>query len=219
MKSRLAIFLLAGCASPAFLFSQAPLPPPGGGQLAMPLREKMRDKFLDSLPPEVRKRFETAREMAVQDPKVKELKGRADAAAGEFRTAMRESMMKADPGLADVLKQQAAGKLGKDGDRNHGGQPPLSQLSEGDRQKLMAAREIAKDDPAVQQAEAKMKAATTPEERRAAAGEFHRAMRAALLKADPTLEPILDQIKPPAHPKRPGAGDGDNPAGPAPTNE
>jgi hypothetical protein len=61
----------------------------------------------------------------------------------------------------------------------------------------MAAREQAKNDPAVQAAETLKQNAKTPEERQAAMEQFHKAMQAALLKADPTLGPILDQMKPP----------------------
>jgi len=208
MKNRLAFILLAAIAVPVAGYSQAPDPKPETDQPGKQLREKMRDKFLDNLPPEIRARFEAAREKAMEDPKVKELKARADAAGGELRTAMREAMLKVDPGLAEILKQRAGNKPGKEADKKQPDRPALAQLSEGDRQKLLAAREQAKNDPDVQAADAKKKAATTPEDRRAAAEDFHKAMRSALLKADPSLEPILDQIKPAMRPHKPGPGTG-----------
>ena len=157
----------------------------------------MREKFLENLPPDVRARFEAAREKVMQDPKIKELKAKADSATGELRTAVREAMMKADPGLADLLKQNVGNKFkaGKDGGKPGAEHPNLDQLSDADRKKLMAARETAKADPTVQAAEEKRKAAATPEDRRAAEEEFHKAIRAAVLKADPSLEPILNQLK------------------------
>ncbi len=169
---------------------------PGGGG-------KMRDKMAEGLPPELRARFEAARDKAMQDPAIQELKKKADSASGEFRKAMRDAMMKADPGLAEILKERM-GKKSRDGKEGKRPEPPgFANLSEGDRQKLMSAREIAMDDPAVQAAEAKKEAAKSPEERRAASEEFHKAMKEALLKADPSLAPVLEQLKPPKHDKPP----------------
>ena len=189
------VILVAACALPAVLFSQEPTPPPAGEQPGGPRHEKLRgegrEKFLESLPPDVRARFEAAREKAMQDPNVIELKTKAEAAGNELRIAVREAMMKADPGLADLIKQNVGNKF-KEG--KEGGNPGLDQLSEGDRKKLKAAREVARTDPAVQAAEEKRRAATTPEAHRAAGEEFHKAMRAAVLKADPSLEPILDEL-------------------------
>jgi hypothetical protein len=176
-------------------------------------KPKGRDKMMSHLPPELRERFEAAREKAMQDPAIQELRKKADTAAEDFRKAMREAMMKADPGLADVLKDRMGGKPpgGKDGKRDGG--PGFANLSEGDRQKLMAAREKAKTDPAVQAAEAKKQAAKSPEERRAAGEEFHKAMKEALLKADPSLGPIIDQLKPPQGPPKPPMGPAMPPGG------
>jgi hypothetical protein len=156
----------------------------------------------DNMPPELRARFEAARAKAMEDPKMQELKKAADAAGEEFRKAMREAMMKADPGLADVLKSYKE----KMRDGKPGEPPGFANLSEADRQRLMAAREKAKDDPAVKAAEAKKSEAKTPEERRAAMEEFHKAMKAALLKADPNIGPLLDQLKPPQGPPPPPDG-------------
>jgi hypothetical protein len=55
------------------------------------------------------------------------------------------------------------------------------------RSSVQKARAIAKQAPAVQCAEAKLKFATTPEKRQKAGKEFHEAMRNAILTADPTL--------------------------------
>ena len=161
------------------------------------MKDHFRDKMMENLPPEIRARFEAAREKAMQDPAIQELKKKADTANDELRKAMRDAIVKADPGLADIIKERMKDKV-KDGKP---GEPPgFANLSEADRQKLMAAREKAKDDPAVQAAETLKKDAKTPEERHAAMEQFHKAMKAALLKADPTLGPILEQLKPPQGP-------------------
>jgi hypothetical protein len=64
----------------------------------------------------------------------------------------------------------------------------LSNLSSEERQKLQAARQKAMQDPSVQAAHNKM---------RAAHEEFRDAMRAAMLKADPSIQPILNKIPAP----------------------
>ena len=73
------------------------------------------------------------------------------------------------------------------GGPGHGGrwQQRLANLSPEERQKLMAARQKAMQDPAVQAAHDKM---------REARREFMTSMHAAMLKADPTIQPVLDKI-------------------------
>ena len=60
-----------------------------------------------------------------------------------------------------------------------------TNLSPEERQKLQAAEQQAMQDPAVQAARVKMQEADR---------EFRDAMRAAMLKADPSIQPILNKI-------------------------
>jgi len=78
--------------------------------------------------------------------------------------------------------------------RGHGGrwQQRLANLSPQEREKLKAARQQAMQDASVQAAHEKM---------RQAQKEFVDSMHAAMLKADPSIQPILDKI--------PRAGRGD----------
>jgi hypothetical protein len=64
-------------------------------------------------------------------------------------------------------------------------QQRLANLSPEEREKLKAARQKAMQDPSVQAAHEKM---------RQAREEFVTAMRSAMLKADPTIQPVLDKI-------------------------
>jgi len=202
MKIRLLIPVLAACTGP--LCAQSPQPagspspfPQRPGPAGEQMKERFRDKMMENLPPEIRARFEAAREKAMQDPNIQELKKNAETANEALRKAMREAILKADPGLEAIIKERMKDRM-KDGKP---GEPPgLSNLSEGDRQKLMAAREKAKNDPAVLAAEELKKNAKTPEERHAAMEQFHKAMKAALLNADPTLGPLLDELKAPQGP-------------------
>lgn len=66
-----------------------------------------------------------------------------------------------------------------------------ANLSEEDRTKLRAAHEKAMADPAVRAAHEKL---------RQARREFREVMRPALLKADPSIQSILDKMRP----ERPG---------------
>jgi len=90
--------------------------------------------------------------------------------------------------LAAAL-QFAPTVFGQDEDQSMGRkghwQQQLSNLSPDERQKLQAARHKAMQDPAVQSAHDKM---------RAAHKEFRDAMHAAMLKADPSIQPILNKI-------------------------
>jgi len=64
-------------------------------------------------------------------------------------------------------------------------QQRLGNLSPEEREKLKAAREKAMQDPAVQAAHEKM---------RQARQEFITSMRAAMVKADPSIQPVLNKI-------------------------
>ena len=68
-----------------------------------------------------------------------------------------------------------------------------TNLTEDERARLRAAHQKAMADPAVQAAREKL---------RQARREFREVMRPALLKADPSLQPILDKLRP-ERPDRP----------------
>jgi len=63
----------------------------------------------------------------------------------------------------------------------------LANLTEDERARLRAAHQKALTDPAVQAAREKLKQARR---------EFREVMRPALLKADPSIQPILDKLRP-----------------------
>lgn len=182
----------------------------GDGRMRM-----MKERFLENLPPETRQRFEAARNKALQDPKIQELRTGAETANRQFFDAMRKKMMEIDPGLKEIVEQQRGGKgprENKEGWREGGGREGagFAHLTDAEKEKLMAAREKAKADPAVQAAAKTKDEAATPEARKAAAEEFRKAMHLAVLKADPTMGPILEKMlpKPPAGGPVPG-GDGE----------
>ena len=153
-------------------------------------------KFLESLPPETRKRFEAAREKALQDPKLQELRHAAESAKTDFLKAMRDRMLEIDPGLADIVKKRASERKSW---KEKGG---LGNLSEDERQRLTSAREKAENDVAVQAAD---------EKRREASEEYRKVLREAMIKEDPSLVSLLEKMayKPPS---APNPADANNPA-------
>ena len=83
--------------------------------------------------------------------------------------------------FAPVLRAQDD----EQGGRGRRWEQRLANLSPEERQKLQTTRQKAMQDPAVQAARDKM---------RQARREFRDAMHAAMLKADPSVQPILNKI-------------------------
>jgi hypothetical protein len=193
--------IAALCGSPLLATAQQPaaadFPKHGHGDW------KKQRELIEALPEDVRNRFKEAREEAMRDPKIQALLQKAEAAGKELRDAVRDTIAAKDPELAtqlsDVLKKKEKDPATKEKKSRSDGQGEslIQKLPPAERDRLTAAREIAKQAPAVQSAEAAMKAAQTPEARREAARTFQKAMREAMLTADPSLGDILDQIKPP----------------------
>lgn len=147
----------------------------------------------------------------MKDPKIQALREEAEAASKKLREAMREVIATKNPELAAKLgdfvksKEKDAGPKEKKQRPAGAMESAIQKLPPAERDRLQAARDIAKQAPAVQSAEAAMKSAQTPEERREAAKNFHKAMREAMLTADPSLADVLDKIKPPKADPSPAA--------------
>ncbi len=199
-----------------------PPPPPARegmhrGGLGKERRDGPGKRFLERLSPEIRERFEAARAKALEDPALKALKEQAEKSNKEFFEALRKRMNEVDPGLEALVRGKGKPEGSREGrqwnrdGKNAGDREKRgpARLDEGERQRLMTAREAAKADPAVQAAKKKLKEAATPEERRAAFKEFSKTLREAILKADPTMESLLDKMPPHhAHPEgKEGKGD------------
>ena len=124
----------------------------------------------------------------------------ARASLDQAHKALNDAMVRIDPAVAPLLaKMKPAGMLrdGKGGPRmGWGGRRGLgmANLTEAERTQLKAAREQAQNDPAVLAARDAMKAATDPDARKAAHATFSQAMHDAMIKADPTVAPILEKM-------------------------
>lgn len=189
------------CGFPLLATAQQPTAKPES-QKHGPSEWRKQREFIESLPEEVRTQFKEAREEAMKDPKIQALREKAEAASKELRDAMREAIATKNPELAAKLGDFVKSKNKESGTKEKklrpagGMESEIQKLPPAERDRLQAAREIAKQAPAVQSAEAAMKSAQTPESRREAANMFHKAMREAMLTADPSLADVLDKIKP-----------------------
>ena len=162
------------------------------------------------LPPEEATRLAAAREKAKDDPTVRSLKEARDAIDQQLENAMNAAILSADPGLAPTLE-----KVKQSRDRAKGMRDRFESLSPEQRQQLKSARQAAKDDPAVVAAREKMKSADSPEARREAGQAMVEAMKSAMLKQNPDLAPLLEQLGPQGPPMRGSGG----PMGPSPGME
>lgn len=158
--------------------------------------------FGAKLTPEEHQKLSAAREKAKDDPTVRSLHETKQKLEEQLANAMRAAMLAADPSLGPTLD-----KIKEARERAKDMRDKFESLTPEQRQQLKSARQKAKDDPAVQAAREKMRDARGPEAKRAAAREMHEAMKAAMLKADPSLASLLDQLEPPG----PGGPDGPPP--------
>lgn len=198
-----AVFSAILCVSVSAMAQSDPTP---AGKPPMPplnqnSRNNMEQKIMEAIPEELRDRFKAARDAAMADPEVQDLKKKVDEASEAFRSAVRASMVKSDPELAANVQKIAnkwkenlkSGAPSKDKRKQF--ESVIQSLPPAEKDKFEKAREIARQAPAVQTAETKMQSAQNPKDRQAAAVEYQEAMRNAILTADPTLGPVIDTIR------------------------
>jgi len=101
----------------------------------------------------------------------------------KMKSLMTMSILAAALQTTPISFGQDANEPGKGGPRHQ--EERFANLSADEREKLKAARQKAMQDPVVQAAQ---------EKRRQADKEFHDALHASMLKADPSIQPILDKM-------------------------
>lgn len=165
-----------------------------------------------------KQKLDAARDKAKDDPTVRSLHEAKQKLEEQLDNAVRAAMLAADPSLAPTLDKIKAAR-----DRAKEMKGKFESLTPEQKQQLKAAREAAKNDPAVQAAREKIQSAQGPEAKREAVKGLHEAMKAAALKANPDLAPLLEKLGPPMDPMGPGPhrgrgphgdGDGDGPEQP-----
>ena len=137
-----------------------------------------------------RARVEDARRKAMVDPAVVALREKADKANREFREALQAKIKEIDPNAPDFSAPRPERPM-----------PP--QLTEDERTRLTAARRTAMESPKLKAASELLAQAKTPEEMQAAREAHMKAMREAIVEADPTLKDVVEKAMP-MPPARPG---------------
>lgn len=191
---------------------ERPGPPPGFGP-GQPGKHKERGGppgTPANLTREEAKRLAEAREKAMEDPTVRSLREARDAVEEQLQAAMASAMLAADPSLAPILE-----KIKEARGRAKGMRDRFESMPEQDKKALKEARKAAMNDPAVVAARERMKQAKSPEERMEAGRAMHEAVKAAMIKQNPALAPLLERLGPPPPPPGPGGPDGP-PMGPPP---
>ena len=162
---------------------------------------------LANLSEEDRQRVKAAHDAAIQkDPSLEQGMKDARQAMENARKAMQDAMIAVDPSVAPILAKTNPKQGGPDqkGPEGNGPKPwkrggpgqGMANLTENEREQLKAAHEKVKNDPAVIAAHEAKKNATTPEARHAAEEALHKAAREAMIKADPSIAPILEKLHP-----------------------
>jgi len=83
---------------------------------------------------------------------------------------------------------------GQTGDPRHG-PPGMANLTESERGQLKALHEQVKSDSAVSAAREAVQNAATPEARRSAEEAAKQVVHDAMIKIDPSIEPILEKLR------------------------
>ncbi len=171
-----------------------------------------------------REQLKAAHDKAIQqNPSLEEKMKSAHQAMEDARKAMHDAMVAIDPSVEPILEKIAPRKW--DGDhrrpdlqsggtnspsiggtnsmsstppsQNGHGQPPgFANLSPGEQARITALHQQVKNDPAVVAAHEAVKKAVTPEAHREANEALHQVMHDAMLKADPSVAPILEKLHP-----------------------
>lgn len=195
-----------------------------GGLLVLPLRAQTspnatpppRDDRgpMAGLTREEKDRVKAAHDKAVaQDPTLEQK-------MEEAHKAMYDAMVAVDPSVAPILDKMKPGKMGKMGEKHDGppssdqkgkkdgnkgdngqagdsrhGPPGMASLTESERGQLKALHEQVKSDPAVSAAREAVQNAATPDARRSAEEAAKQVVHDAMIKADPSVEPILEKLR------------------------
>ena len=215
MKTIIPLLALAAlCGSSSIASAQQPAgTPPAREEKDKPMDWKKYRDQMEKLPEDVRKRFHEAKEEAMKDPEIQALREKTESAAKELREAMRKVISEKNPDLAEQLTTYFKTSQSEPKSKDKKPHPTakfeetFKKLPPAERTRLEAAREIAKQAPAVQSAEAAMQSASSPEARHEAAENFRKAMRDAMITADPSLAVVLYKINPPKHDSKPASAE------------
>jgi hypothetical protein len=151
---------------------------------------------IDRLPEADQQKLRAARDQALTMPPVQAAIVDQRDTARDFQNVLQSALLAADPKIEPLLGklkdkgrqlQQVAGLLMRGGTENG----PLADLTDNERQQLLAAFKQARQNPDVSDARQRMMDAN---------GALMKALHTAMEKADPTITPLLAQLT--ARPQR-----------------
>lgn len=174
---------------------QPPDPAPGVGGPGSKPHGKMHGPSGPGLTADEKQRLDAAREKAKDNPTVRSLREAKQKLEEQLDSAVHAAMLSADPSLGPTLDKIKAAR-----DRAKEMKGKFESLTPEQKKRLKDAREAAKNDPAVQAAGKNIQSAQGPEAKREAVKALHDAMKAAVLKANPDLAPLLEKLGPPTGP-------------------
>jgi len=199
-----ALFVGAVYAEDATPAPQTKETPRASGQgLARQARRQTEGLMLRGLSDADRARVEDARQKALQDPAIAALRDKAMQANREFMEALQAKVKEIDPQAEEILRNNMPSP------RNNRAQtdrpatrPQQAQLSESERTRLEAARKVAEESPKLKAVQELRTNAKSREEFQAAREAYIKALREAVLEADPSLKDVIDKAMP-LPPERP----------------
>lgn len=183
--------LIAAIAGTAIVFTVPSVSAQGGPDRPGGPRKMGPPPWGANLSPDEAQRLAAARDKVKDNPTIKSLRESRKALDEQLEKAMDAAILSADPSLGPVIE-----KVKQARDKAEGMRERFEALTPEQKQQLKAAREAAEKDPTVVAARQKVEAATTPEAKHEARRAMHEAMKAAILKQNPSLAPLLDKIGP-----------------------
>lgn len=188
-------------------------PPPSGGPGQRGPGQRAQGPMAN-LSEEERRKVKLAHDAAIQkDPSLEQGMKDAHEVMEKARKAMHDAMITVDPSVEEILAKITPPKQGGwdkgkkgpgKGSEGNGSKPwkhggpglGMANLTEGEREQLREAHEKVRNDPAVVAAREAKKNAETPEACHAAEEALHKAAGEAMIKADPSIVPILEKLRP-----------------------
>jgi hypothetical protein len=172
-----------------------------------------------------RAQLKAAHDKAIQqNPALEQQLKAARQAMDDARKAIHDAMIQVDPSVGPILDKIAPPKPNGQGvppmipPPPHGSQtngvmtnsmgmvppnqegrglpPGFASLSPGEQQKLEALHGQVRNDPGVVAARTALQQAATPQDRHAAFDALRKAIHDAMIKADPSIEPVLAKLQP-----------------------
>jgi hypothetical protein len=143
---------------------------------------------------EEKTRLKAAHDAAMKDPAVRAIREDKDKDSPAVQQAVRDAMVRIDPTIGPLIdKAQAGRRQSNDSEGDNEDQPQALTASE--KEQLRKAHAATRNDPAVITARKQFEAASTTEAKSKASKALREATRAAMLRANPGIKPLLEKTR------------------------